>query len=75
MPVKHARPWLIVAVGENRRSHHDFFAHDAPNGMTARINLRGHILNHDSLAAIAWLHGNRLLRSGMHEAKSKHAGP
>ena len=66
MPVKHARSHMIVAVGKNRRSHHDFLAGNAPDRMTSPVNLRGHILNYDALAAIAQLHGHSIL-NGKHD--------
>ena len=69
MPIEQARRHNIVAVGEDGRIHDDFLARNAPNRMTARVNLRGHILNYDALAAIARLHGDQLKRSGNAKAQ------
>ena len=74
MPVEHLRRHTVVAVSEDRRIHNDFLARDAPNRMIARVNLRGHILNHDALAAIDRLHGNQFEIRGITKAKTQHPG-
>jgi len=73
MPVEHPRRHNIVAVGENRCIHRDFVAQDAPNRMIARVNLRGHIFNHDTPAAIGRLHCNDLEVRERAKARIKHA--
>jgi hypothetical protein len=63
MAIEQARSHQIVAIGEDCRIHKDFLARNAPHRTIAPINLRGHILNHNALAAIAWLHSNQLRNS------------
>jgi hypothetical protein len=60
MPKEYARRYRIVAIGEYCRIHNHFLARDAANRVTARVDLRGHILYHDALAAITRLHRNQL---------------